>query len=125
MTDSTYNVNLEDLEEVEKPSSSAGRKAKPNPLLDAVKSRIGQNIPVRFTVPYGSADAGEARRKSILNDLTRAGRELDVTVRRQVVLVPTKPGSSEGNIQCTFWVQDKIVHGNTQSNESVTKTAEA
>ena len=104
---SIYSFDAADLVEVEKPKSSAGRKAAPNPLLDAVKSRNIGDKPVQFKVPYGSEEALDKRKRAIGRDLSNAARELDVAVRRQFREQPTKPGASEGTLYITFWHQAK------------------
>ena len=106
MTDALYSVTAADLTEVEKPVQ-AGRPPIPNPLLDLVKGRKIGDKAVRFTIPFGSLNMAEKRRKAILRDLTRAGQDVGVAVRRTVEIKPDVPGGSEGSIVVTFWLTEK------------------
>lgn len=106
MPDALYSVTAVDLTEVEKPVQ-AGRPPIPNPLFDLVKGRKIGDKAVRFTIPFGSLDMAEKRRKAILRDLTRAGQDVGVAVRRTVEIKPNVPGGSEGDIIVTFWLTEK------------------
>lgn len=106
MTDPLYDITGIKLAEVEKPAQK-GRDPLPNPLLDLVKTRKIGDKAARFSIPFGSLDIAEKRRKAILRDLTRSGQELGVAVRRTVEIKPNVPGGSEGDIIVTFWLTEK------------------
>ncbi len=106
MTDPLYDITGIKLAEVEKPAQK-GRDPLPNPLLDLVKTRKVGDKAVRFSIPFGSLDIAEKRRKAILRDLTRSGQELGFAVRRTVEIKPNVPGGSEGDIIVTFWLTEK------------------
>ena len=75
MTDPLYDITGIKLAEVEKPAQK-GRDPLPNPLLDLIKTRKVGDKAARFSIPFGSLDIAEKRRKAILRDLTRSGQEL-------------------------------------------------
>jgi len=99
-----YDFQVADLTETEIPASAAGRKATPNPLLDAVKldnDKRGKSA--TFKVAYGTDEAGAKREAEIKRDLSRAGTALNVTVRRKIAV-----DESAKTITVTFWVTDKV-----------------
>lgn len=99
-----YDFQVTDLTETEIPASAAGRKATPNPLLEAVKlfnDKRGKSA--TFKVAYGTDEAGAKREAEIKRDLSRAGTALNVTVRRKITI-----DESAKTLTVTFWVTDKV-----------------
>ena len=131
MTD-PYAFDIADVAEIDVPKSAAGRPTRPNPLTEIVKRYSETRAKAgTFTIPYGTKEAMLARKKDVLNDLSRAGKELNVTVRRTVVEKPVKPGATAGDLVVTFWVIDRIVKtpaadtaDNTADNTAAADTAD-
>ena len=92
MTDPLYDITGIKLAEVEKPAQK-GRDPLPNPLLDLVKTRKVGDKAARFSIPFGSLDIAEKRRKAILRDLTRSGQELGASRSNRDRWTPTRPRS--------------------------------
>ena len=113
MSDDTYTVSATDVKTVAIPSTNAGRPAAPNPLLEIVKPYVeARDKAGTFTVAYGTAEAYDARRKSIMRDLTRAGQSLNVSVRRTIA-----NDEMAKSFTVTFWVIDKVVRKTDESTE--------